>query len=63
MSSHSTYDAMRHFADSWGLMVMIAIFLVLALWPFRPGDRAQNDRDARHMIFNEDNNAKARHDD
>ncbi|TXC69245.1 cbb3-type cytochrome c oxidase subunit 3 [Sphingorhabdus soli] len=62
MSSHSTYDAMRHFADSWALMVMIAIFLVLVLWPFRPGNRAQNDRAAR-MIFDEDDSAEARHDD
>ncbi len=62
MSSHSTYEALRHFADSWALMVMIAIFLVLAAWPFRPGNRTQNDRAAR-MIFDEDETGEVRHDD
>ena len=38
MSVHSTYDTLRHFADSWGLVVMVVVFLVLRrLWPFRPG--------------------------
>ncbi len=61
MSSQSTYEALRHFADSWALMVMVGIFLILVVWPFRPGNRAQNDRAAR-MIFDEDENAEARDD-
>ena len=50
MSTHSTYDALRHFADSWGLAAMVVIFLVLALWPFRPGAKDRNDA-AAHSIF------------
>lgn len=50
-----TYDALRHFADSWGLLAMTLIFLGLAAWPFRPGSAARN-RDAANLIFDEDDN-------
>lgn len=55
MSVHSTYDALRHFADSWGLMAMAIIFIVLSAWPFRPGGRGASD-DAANMIFKDDDN-------
>ena len=54
MSAHSTYDALRHLADSWGLLVMLAVFVGLAAWPFRPGAREHNEK-AATMIFTEDN--------
>jgi cytochrome c oxidase cbb3-type subunit IV len=50
MNWHSTYEFLRHMADSWGLVMMTVVFLTLALWPFRPGARAHNDR-AATMIF------------
>lgn len=53
MSLHSTYDALRHLADSWGLLAMLVIFVGLAAWPFRPGAKHANDRAAR-MIFKDD---------
>jgi len=53
MSVHSTYDALRHFADSWGLVGMGLVFLALAVWPFRPGARQHNEEAAR-MIFKDD---------
>ena len=53
MSPHSTYETLRHLADSWGLVVMGAVFLVLAAWPFRPGARGANDT-AATMIFKGD---------
>jgi cytochrome c oxidase cbb3-type subunit 4 len=31
------YDALRHFADSWGLVFLLAIFGVAIAWLFRPG--------------------------
>ncbi len=58
MSAHSTYDALRHLADSWGLLVMCLLFLGLALWPFRPGARDANDAAAK-MIFKDDDNGEA----
>lgn len=54
MTPHSTYETLRHFADSWGLAAMVLVFLALAAWPFRPGARADNDA-AANMIFAEDN--------
>jgi len=57
MSVHSTYDALRHFADSWGLLVMVGIFLAFSLWPFRPGS-GQHHRDAANMIFKDENDGE-----
>ncbi|MBA4752697.1 MAG: cbb3-type cytochrome c oxidase subunit 3 [Sphingopyxis sp.] len=49
------YDALRHFADSWGLLAMAVLFLGLVTWPFRKGARHHHD-DAANMIFKEDEN-------
>ncbi|MDP3908417.1 cbb3-type cytochrome c oxidase subunit 3 [Novosphingobium sp.] len=57
MSTHSTYDALRHFADSWGLAAMVVTFLVLALWPFRPGARKDNEA-AANMIFKDEDDGE-----
>ena len=57
MSLHSTYDALRHFADSWGLVAMSVAFLVLIAWPFRPGARDTNEAAAR-MIFESDDHGE-----
>jgi cytochrome c oxidase cbb3-type subunit 4 len=57
VSLHSTYDALRHFADSWGLVAMSVAFLVLAAWPFRPGARKTNEAAAR-MIFESDDHGE-----
>lgn len=57
MSGHSVYDALRHFADSWGLLSMFVVFAVLCIWPFRPGARDANDA-AATMIFEGDDNGE-----
>ena len=57
MSTHSTYDMLRHFADSWGLLAMVVTFLVLVLWPFRPGARSANEA-AKTMIFKDDEDGR-----
>ncbi len=46
----STYETLRHFADSYGLVVMVGVFVALCLWPLRPGARAHNEA-AANMIF------------
>ncbi|WP_338720694.1 cbb3-type cytochrome c oxidase subunit 3 [Devosia sp. XK-2] len=33
------YDALRHFADSWGLVYMFGIFLAVILFLLRPSAR------------------------
>lgn len=53
MSTHSTYDMLRHLADSWGLLVMTAIFVGLSAWPFRPGAKPMN-REAANSIFKDE---------
>lgn len=53
MSPHSTYESLRHLADSWGLAVMFLVFLGLIAWPFRPGAKKDNDA-AANMIFADD---------
>jgi cytochrome c oxidase cbb3-type subunit 4 len=48
-----SYEALRHFADSYGLAAMLALYLLLVGWAFRPSRRAINERAAR-MIFDKD---------
>jgi len=43
----ATYDAMRQFADSWGLLYMLAIFLTVLAFVARPGARARAEAAAR----------------
>ena len=57
MSTHSTYDALRHFADSWGLAARVVTVLVLALWPFRPSAREDNEA-AANMIFKDEDDGE-----
>jgi len=57
MSDHSTYEALRHFADSWGLLAMVITFVLLVGWPFRPGAKDRN-RDAADLIFKDDNDGE-----
>lgn len=54
MNAHSTYEMLRHFADSVGLLAMLVVFLVLVTWPFRPSARARN-HDAANAIFKDEN--------
>ncbi len=47
-----SYDALRHFADSWGLLFMALLWLGFALWTFRPSAKHMH-KDAANMIFDE----------
>ena len=49
------YNTLRHWADSWGL-VMLCVLAVLCIgWALRPGRQAsKNFRDAANSIFEED---------
>ncbi|RED16299.1 cbb3-type cytochrome c oxidase subunit 3 [Parasphingopyxis lamellibrachiae] len=50
-----SYEAFRHFADSWGLLFMVLVWIGFALWAFRPGAK-QHHEDAANMIFDESEN-------
>lgn len=45
-----TYSFLRHFADSWMLLLMTALFVGVVLYAFRPGSRKLQD-DAANSIF------------
>lgn len=48
-----SYDALRHFADSYGLAALLAVYVILVGWAFRPGARPRNEA-AATMIFTEE---------
>jgi len=35
----STYDTLRHFADTWGVAFLTLVFLAVVVWVLRPGSR------------------------
>ncbi len=47
------YQSMRTFADSWGLVYMVVVFLLVIAWVFRPGARKRSE-DASRIPFKED---------
>lgn len=53
MNDHSTYEALRHLADSWGLAVMFVMFIGFVGWAFRPGAAERYD-DTAKAIFKDD---------
>jgi cytochrome c oxidase cbb3-type subunit 4 len=48
------YGALRGFADSWGLVLIVAAFAAVLVWVFRPGGRKAQDEAARQIFRNED---------
>ncbi|MEM7652482.1 MAG: cbb3-type cytochrome c oxidase subunit 3 [Pseudomonadota bacterium] len=47
------YQSMRTFADSWGLVYMLIIFVIAVAWAFRPGSRRASE-DAANIPLKED---------
>ena len=56
----SSYDTLRHFADSWGLVFMGASYLVLVGLHFLPR-RGARSRAAARMIFRNSEETEADH--
>jgi cytochrome c oxidase cbb3-type subunit 4 len=48
-----TYDALRHFADSYGLGFMVILWLLFCAWAMRPGARDRS-REAARLILEDD---------
>jgi cytochrome c oxidase cbb3-type subunit 4 len=48
-----SYNALRHFADSWGLLLLTVAFVIVILWVNRPGSRALY-RDQADIPFKHD---------
>jgi cytochrome c oxidase cbb3-type subunit 4 len=51
-----TYERMRHFADSWGLVAITVIFFIAVVWVLRPGAK-KSARDAANIPLRDDDNA------
>jgi cytochrome c oxidase cbb3-type subunit 4 len=49
----SFYEILRHFADSYGLLVIFGLYLLLCGWHFLPGSRDGVEK-AKNSIFEED---------
>ena len=49
-----TYETLRQFADSYGLLAMAMIWLGLIGWAFRPGARARNREAANSILGDRD---------
>jgi len=48
-----TYSLMREIADSWGLLGMVAFFLIAIFMLFRPGAKQMHE-DASQIPFRDD---------
>ena len=49
-----SYDALRHFADSWGLVFMGLLYAVLIGWHFLPKGRERSSAAALAIFEQED---------
>ena len=49
----SFYEAFRHFADSYGLVVIFGLYLLLCGWHFLPRASAHVE-DAKNSIFKDE---------
>lgn len=47
------YDSMRQFADSWGLVYLVLVFLAVVVFTFRPGTKKRAE-DMAHIPLRED---------
>jgi cytochrome c oxidase cbb3-type subunit 4 len=49
-----TYSLLREFADSWMLLFLTAVFVLVVLWAFRPGSRRVHDEVAASIFRHDD---------
>ncbi|MGF1476017.1 MAG: cbb3-type cytochrome oxidase subunit 3 [Geminicoccaceae bacterium] len=47
------YESLRQFADTWGLVFLIIVFLAVVLFVFRPGAKRKYEENAK-IPFRED---------
>ncbi len=48
------HETLRHFADSWGLLLLVVMFVGAVGWAMRPGAKAMHDDAAQIPFRNED---------
>lgn len=47
------YNLLREFADSWGLLMLIILFLAVVIFAFRPGSAKHHEKMARLPLHHE----------
>jgi cytochrome c oxidase cbb3-type subunit 4 len=47
-----TYDTLRQFADSWGLLAMFVFFVAMVFFVFRRGSKARYEEAAQIPLKN-----------
>lgn len=53
LAAGSDYEILRQLADSWGLVYLVAVFVGVVLFNFRPGTK-QRAADLAQIPFRED---------
>jgi cytochrome c oxidase cbb3-type subunit IV len=53
-----TYTFLRAFADSWMLLALTIVFLLVIVWAFRPGSRKTHDEVANSIFRNDQRPAR-----
>jgi cytochrome c oxidase cbb3-type subunit IV len=51
-----TYDHAVHFSQTWGLILLVALFACVVLYALWPGNREKFKRAAQTPLANEDDN-------
>lgn len=54
----TTYETLRHAADSWGLIYLTILFVGIVLFTFRPGSKEYAARIAQIPFKEDDSNDK-----
>lgn len=53
------YSLLREFADSWALLALFSLFVIVVVWAFRPGSGGVHDEISQIPFRNEDRPARA----
>lgn len=48
------YESFRQFADSWGLLYLTVVFVIVVLFVFRPGSKKTYDELSRLPLKDDD---------
>jgi len=47
------YEILRKFADTWGLLFLVAVFFFVVFWVFRPGSKKFYE-DQSNILFRDE---------
>ena len=54
------YSLLREFADSWAMLAIFGVFILVVLWAFRPGSRRVHEDIANIPFRHEDKPARGK---